>query len=56
MFAVGITGLDLSSPLRYFDIIFQTISTTKFDKVVNSLTLAPCTKEQWSGISDSLSN
>lgn len=60
MFAVGLTGINLNASKRYFDIysaqrmtIKNSSGTTKTKKAI---TLVPCTKEHWEGISDSITN
>lgn len=48
MFAVGLTGIDLASSQRYFDINFNqrtsVLTPTGTTKVKNSIPLVPCTE------------
>lgn len=58
MFAIGLTGIDLSSTERYFDIVLTNRTTIKSGgtlvKTTTNIPLTPCTISQWSGISDSI--
>ena len=58
MFAIGITGIDLSSSQRYFDISFVNRSFAKNGtstvKTRDSIPLQPCTSDQWSGNTDGI--
>ena len=60
MFAIGITGIDLSSSSRYFDITFTNRTSVKNGtatvKTVTTIPLSPCNIGQFSGISDSINN
>lgn len=58
MFAIGITGIDLSSSSRYFDITLTNKTsikngTTKI-KSTTTIPLSPCNINQFSGISESI--
>lgn len=54
MFAIGLTGIDLSSSQRYFDISLETISVANNVKSTTKVSLEPCAIDQWSGISDQI--
>ena len=59
MFAIGITGINLSSSTRYFDITLTNRVTEKYangttSKTRNSVTLEPCTLAHWQGVSESI--
>ena len=58
MFAVGLTGIDLSASQRYFDIYFAQVgkfkSSSGSTKSKEQIPLTPCTAEHWSGVSDSI--
>lgn len=60
MFAIGLTGVDLSSSQRYFDIVLTNKTAvwngTNTVKTTNSIPLKPCTQEQWSGMSQNITN
>lgn len=56
MFAVGLTGIDLSSAKRYFDIELEAISVVNNVKSTKKVALAPCTLDQWSGITTQIEN
>ena len=56
MFAIGLTGMDLSASQRYFDIELINIVTTKNAsgsrvKVKTKIPLVQCTSEHWRGVS-----
>jgi hypothetical protein len=58
MFAIGITGLDLSSQ-RYFDITLQNYSVAKNEsgtfKSISNVFLSPCNFSQWEGVNGQIS-
>jgi hypothetical protein len=58
MFAIGITGLNLASSIRYFDIILQNISVilngSSTIKKTSNIQLTPCTLDQWSNITSDI--
>jgi len=59
MFAFGITGIDLSSSIRYFDIILQKFTVTKTGstsiKSNENVIMQPCDISQWSNINSAVS-
>lgn len=58
MFTFGVQGIDLSSSVRYFDITLQNFTVitngSNQNKITNSLAMAPCTIDQWSGVNDAV--
>lgn len=58
MFAVGLTGIDLSVSTRYFDIYLTQRTTLKSKsgttKLKKLIPLQPCTEAHWAGVSDSI--
>jgi hypothetical protein len=60
MIAIGITGIDLSSTERYFDIVMNNRTNVKNGsktiKTTKNIPLSPCNISQWSGVTDSITN
>lgn len=60
MFAIGISGLNLSDSQRYFDISMWSKSFTKngtgFSKDEKLVSLKPCTIDQWRGANEAIAN
>lgn len=60
MFAIGITGCDLSSSSRYFDILLTNKTSIKNGtstiKSTTTIPLSPCNSSQWTGVTDSIAN
>lgn len=60
MFAIGLSGVDLSSNQRYFDIVFVNKTSawngTNTVKTTHSIPLQPCTLDQWSGVNQNITN
>jgi hypothetical protein len=54
MFAVGLSGLDLSATQKYFDIVLEDFSVVNNVKKSIKVALSPCTADQWTGISDQI--
>ena len=58
MFAIGITGMDLSGSQRYFDFSLQHKATFNTGpsriKEVQNIMLEPCTQAHWSGVNPSI--
>ena len=58
MFAIGITGMDLNSSQRYFDISLQHKSTVTTGsnrvKQTQTISLEPCTQAHWSGVNQNI--
>lgn len=58
MFAVGLTGLNLSASSRYFDVSLTQRKTYKSSsgttKIKEPIKLVPCTEAHWSGVSDNI--
>ena len=60
MFAIGITGVDLSSSERYFDILLTNRTYTKngssLVKDTTTIPLSPCQIKQWSGVAQGITD
>jgi hypothetical protein len=56
MFAVGLSGVDLSSPQKYFDIELNVISVVNNVKTSVKVVMSPCTLDHWSGVSDQITS
>lgn len=60
MFAVGISGLDLNSPSRFFDIAFKNQINKKNGSSTirqeSSIPLQKCAESQWKGMGSAIEN
>ena len=60
MFAIGFTGIDLNADQRYFDILMVNRTNNKNGSTTvksnQTVPLKACSFDQWSGVTDSITD
>lgn len=56
MFAVGLTGIDLTSSKRYFDIEMKSIAKVNGVWSATQIPLVPCSIDHWAGVNEDITN